>query len=72
MLKADDYKIDSRDVAGWPVNITSYRIGQTFYCHIDNVDPGATIARTQGATYDEAVQMALAKATERLLPKRIP
>ena len=69
MLKADDYRIDKKEVAGWPVSITSYKIGTTYYCHVDNIDPGATIARTQGATYDEAVQMALAQATHRLTSK---
>ena len=48
MLKADDFRIDKQEIAGWPVNITSYKIGKMYYCHVDNVDPGTTIARVEG------------------------
>ena len=70
MLKADDFRIDTRELAGLKVNITSYKIGGTYYCHIDNVDPGATIARTEGTTQEEAVNEALLRAQQRLMPKR--
>ena len=66
MLKADDFRHDQKEVAGWPVNITSYRIGSKYYCHIDNVDPGATIVRTEGDSYDEVLRQALNRAQERL------
>ena len=69
MLKADDFRIDKKEISGWPVNITSYKIGSTYYCHIDNVDPGAIIVRTEGTTYDEVIQSAMTKAQERLSPK---
>ena len=69
MLKADDYRIETQELGGLKVNITSYKIGATYYCHIDNVDPGATIVRTIGETQEEVVSAALAKARERLFPK---
>lgn len=69
MLKADDFRVDAKEISGWPVNITSYKIGKTYYCHIDNVDPGSTIVRTEGPTYDEVMQAAMARAYERLAPK---
>jgi hypothetical protein len=49
------------------INITTYQIGERFYCHIDNVSPGATIARTEGDSLEEAREAALQKATTRLL-----
>ena len=71
MLKADDIRIDKKEISGWPVNITSYKIGRTYYCHVDNVDPGATIARVEGETYDEVVQSALSLAQQRLISKTL-
>jgi hypothetical protein len=54
------------EISGWDVNLRSYRIGDVYYCKADNVSPGANIARSMGATRDEAEQKAIAKATDRL------
>ena len=54
------------EIAGWEVNLRTYQIGDTYHCKADNVSPGATIARSTGATAEEAEQKAIAKATERL------
>ena len=48
------------------INITTYKIGERYFCHIDNVNPGATIARTEAASLEEARELALQKATTRL------
>lgn len=69
MFNAEDYHVETRELSGWKVNITSYKIGDWYHCHISNVDPGATIARTDGSTREEAMQVALAKAYERLTSK---
>ena len=69
MLKADDFRVDSKEVDGLKINVTSYRIGATYYCHVDNVDPGAVIARSEGESHDEVIQVAMAKTMERLRPK---
>ena len=69
MLKADDFRTDRREISGWPVNVTSYRIGATYFCRIDNLDPGATIARTEAETYEEAFQGAMTKAESRLMSR---
>ena len=71
MLKADDFRVDSKEVDGLKINVTSYRIGATYYCHVDNVDPGAVISRSEGESQDEVIQVAMAKAIERLRPKGI-
>jgi hypothetical protein len=54
------------EIAGWDVNLRSYQIGEIYYCKADNVSPGANIARSTGATRDEAEEKAIAKAAERL------
>ncbi len=59
-MKAEDYSRRKTELAGWPVNLTSYKVGDRYHCIIDNVDPGAWIARAEGATREEAE----AKATE--------
>lgn len=57
---------------GWDIGITSYKLKDRYYCKIDNSDPGATIARGQGATQQEAEHEALRKAQSRLaLTRRI-
>lgn len=54
------------EIDGWPVNLASYRIGETFHCRADNVSPGAGLARTTGATREEAEEKAIARAKELL------
>jgi hypothetical protein len=66
MMKADNFHVQLQEISGLKVNVTSYKLGDRFFCHIANVDPGATIARTDGDTEEEAVQAAFAKAMLRL------
>ena len=40
-VESEDYQETKRDLDGWPINITSYRVGDAWYCTIDNVSPGA-------------------------------
>lgn len=62
---------ERRDRLGdWPVNIVTYRIGDRYYCTIDNVDPGARFARAEGATREAAEATALEKATRYLQQTR--
>jgi len=69
MLKANDYRTDCKVVDGLEINITSYRIGGRYYCHVDNVDPGAVIARSEGESQAEVIEAAMAKAIARLKPR---
>ena len=66
-MKAENYEKEKKEVEGTLINITTYKIGERYYCHIDNVSPGATIARTEGNSKEEAREAALQKATARLL-----
>ncbi len=65
-MNVEEYRERKIEIAGWPVNLTSYRIGEVCHCKADNVSPGAAIARATGATREEAENAAIAKATERL------
>jgi hypothetical protein len=66
MARAENYRREEREVNGVRVVITTYQIGDRFHCHIENKDPGATIARAEGSTREEACKSALDRATERL------
>lgn len=65
-MKAEDYQEELRELEGIQVRITVYKIDTEFYCHIYNVDPGATIARASAPEREMAVRVALEKATARI------
>jgi hypothetical protein len=65
-MKAEDYRERQLEVAGWQVNLTSYRTGEEWHCTADNVSPGAALCRTSGATREEAEDKALRRAEELL------
>jgi hypothetical protein len=48
------------------VTLTSYKLGEVYHCKADNVSPGAALARTTGATREEAEQKALDRARKLL------
>jgi rhodanese-related sulfurtransferase len=64
--RVGNYAERKLEVEGWPVNLTSYRLGGLFHAKADNVSPGANLARTAAPTREEAEQLALARARELL------
>jgi hypothetical protein len=65
-MKAEEYCERQVDVEPWRVRLTSYKLGEVYHCKADNVSPGAALARTTGATREEAEQKALDRARELL------
>jgi hypothetical protein len=65
-MNAEEYQERQLEVAGWPVNLASYRTGPLWHCKADDVSPGAALARTTGATREEAEEKALKRAEELL------
>jgi hypothetical protein len=65
-VKAENYTERKDEIAGWPVHIVTYSIGDRSYCIIDNVDPGARFARAEASTTEEAERLALVKARKYL------
>lgn len=65
-MKAEEYESEVKELNGTKVEIRAYKIGDSYYCHVNNTDPGATIARGEGKTRDEAINAAIAKAQQRL------
>ncbi len=54
MPKPEEYSEQKTTLAGWPITITTYRLGATYHTTIDNTDPGAWVVKAQGTTKDEA------------------
>lgn len=65
-MKAENHHSEVREIQGVKISVTSYQIGARYFCHVANLDPGATIARGQGESREEAEEAALSKATRRL------
>lgn len=69
-MKAEHYRVQEFELAGWPVRIKSYRIGAIWYAKADNVSPGATIATAEAQSQGEAEAVAAEKARKRLAATR--
>ncbi len=61
-MRAEEFRERRLELAGWPVNISSYRVGTEWHAKADNVSPGAALARTKGATREEAEELAFRRA----------
>jgi hypothetical protein len=70
-MRAEDYQRRRQELAGWPVSIVSYRLDGRFICEIDNVNPGARVARAEGSTREEAERAAIETAERRLGRTRV-
>ena len=70
-MKPDHQTSRREELAGWPVTIETYRLGDVYHCTIANVDPGARFARADGKTKEEAESTALAKAEKYLAQTRV-
>ena len=70
-MKVEEYQERRLEVEGWPVNLTSYRLGDVFHAKADNVSPGAALARTTGVTREEAEKKALERAGQLLARTRV-
>ena len=70
-MKVEEFQERKVEVHGWPVNLTSYRLGEAFHCKADNVSPGATLARTTGTTREEAENKAIERAEQLLARTRV-
>jgi len=65
-MRAEEYAERGLELAGWPVNVASYRLGTEWLAKADNVSPGAALARATGTTRDEAERKVLARAEQLL------
>ena len=71
IFKPEEQHERKESLPPFEIHILSYRLDKMYYCTVDNVDPGAVIARANGATREEAEAKAIAKAKERIQQTRI-
>ncbi|MGD1068722.1 MAG: hypothetical protein ABSB15_01165 [Bryobacteraceae bacterium] len=69
-MRVEEYGERSLELAGWDVHLTTYKLGDVYHCKADNVSPGAALARTTGATRDEAESRAIERAGQLLSKTR--
>jgi hypothetical protein len=69
-VKSEDYSRRQQELAGWPISVETYKLGDVYHCSIASVDPGARIARADGTTREEAERRALEKAERYLIQTR--
>ncbi|HYW45182.1 MAG TPA: hypothetical protein VE959_20130 [Bryobacteraceae bacterium] len=65
-MNAEEFQERKLELAGWPVNVSSYRLGNEWHAKADNVSPGAALARGTGTTREEAEDKVLKRAEELL------
>jgi hypothetical protein len=61
-VKPADVSRRQQTLAGWPIVIETYRLGEMYYCSISSADPGARVARAGASSKEEAERVALEKA----------
>jgi hypothetical protein len=69
--RAEECTVQDDVCDGWPVRVTSYRIGQRYFAAVDNVDPGEQVARAYADTREDAVRQAFELAHEKLARTRL-
>ncbi len=70
-MKVEEHSRRQQQVGRWRINIVSYKLGDQYICTVDNVEPGATLARAEGPTREEAEKKAIQRAEEMLAKTRV-
>ncbi len=69
-MNSENFEQRQIEIEGWPVKLTSYRVGEKYVCQADNVSPGACLARFSAATPAEAEAQTISKAKHQLAKTR--
>ncbi|HEY2933764.1 MAG TPA: hypothetical protein VGK99_18665 [Acidobacteriota bacterium] len=62
VLKPEDRQVRIEKEGEWSIRIVSYKLGPNYICTVDNVDPGANLARSEAPSREEAESAAISKA----------
>ena len=65
-MKAEEYKEQKEQLAGWPVKIISYRVGTVYHVSIHNEEPGAWIVKGDGPNLADVESKARKEAADSL------
>jgi hypothetical protein len=58
-------------IAGWPVEVVTYRLGERYLAAVEETGAGARIANAEGETRASALASARAQAERRLARTRV-
>ncbi len=70
IMRPEEHRVVETTIEGWPARVTSWRLGARWICHVDNVSPGAIVARGNGDTREAAEAAATELAATRLRSTR--
>lgn len=70
-LRPEEFTERRETVGVFEINVRTYRLGDVYHCLVDNVSPGAVVARADGPTREEAEAVAVGKARERVEQTRV-
>jgi hypothetical protein len=65
-MKPEHYTERALECEGWPVTVTTYKLGDRYFCTISDADSGARIARANGSSREEAEEPALTRVARNL------
>jgi len=65
-FRAEEFACVLEVIEGWQISMTTYKLQDEYICKIDNVEPGAVIARATAQTLALAKEAAIKKAASRL------
>jgi hypothetical protein len=69
-MRVEEFAERSLQLSGWDVHLTTYKLGEVWHCKADNASPGAALARTTGASKEEAEARAIERAEQLLARTR--
>jgi hypothetical protein len=69
-MRAEDFQKQPLELAGWSVQLTSYRLGTQFLAEIEVQSSGVTIARATNQIRNIAEEQAIEAAIRRLTRKQ--
>lgn len=70
-LRPEERRERIEEVGDWKIRVTSYRLGDVWHATVDNVDPGAVIARVSAKSRGEAESTAVRRAGQRVAGTKI-
>jgi hypothetical protein len=71
-MRVEEFEERGVELLGREVQLTTYRLGEIWHCKADTVSPGLALARTIGATREEAENLAIERARDLLSRTRPP
>ena len=69
-MQPENHSVSELTLEGWPVRLISYRLGELWHAKVENVSPGATLARASAALLEDAQRQVLEAAKRRLARTR--